>query len=108
MTVSAAFWKLGEALPLNFLIESALKMSQLTTSQNLRRVEVKSRIRVRTESALFLRKTFGFSLFMTFGIIFCQGFHVWGFHLSDAFLHWLGAATVGQVSALLAMVLRQK
>jgi hypothetical protein len=45
---------------------------------------------------------------MTFGVIYCHGFGLWGFHLSEPFLHWLGAVTVGQVTGLFAMVLRQK
>ena len=72
------------------------------------KAEVRSNVRVRTESAAFLRKAFAFSLLMTFGAIFFQGFQLWGFHLSETFLNWLGGATVGQVAGLFAMVLRQK
>lgn len=74
----------------------------------VRKVEVRSNVRVRMESAAFLRKAFGFSLLMTFGAIFFQGFQLWGFHLSEPFLNWLGGATVGQVGGLFVMVLRQK
>jgi hypothetical protein len=83
-------------------------MKSSTVSHDLQIVETSSRVRVRLDSAIFLRKAFGFSLFMTFGAIFCQGFHLWGFQLSDQFLNWLGGATVGQVGGLFAMVLRQK
>jgi hypothetical protein len=81
---------------------------QLTTSTSLDRYEVRSSVRVRTESAVFLRRAFGFSLGATFCLIFLQGFGPWGFHLSEPFLHWLGVATVGQVAGLFAMVLRLK
>ena len=75
----------------------------------LRRAEptLRTEAQVRTESAVFLRRAFGFSLVMTFAAIFCQGFHWGGFHLSEPFLNWLGAVTVGQVAGLFAMVLRQ-
>jgi hypothetical protein len=75
---------------------------------DVHKLEVRGAVRIRAESAVFLRRAFGFSLAMSFGVILCQGFHLWGFHLTESFLHWLGGATVGQVAGLFAMVLRQK
>jgi len=69
--------------------------------------ETRAAIRLRTQAFCFLRRAFGFSLGATFGIIVLQGFHLWGFQLSDGFLNWLGVATVGQVAGLFTMVLRQ-
>jgi hypothetical protein len=69
--------------------------------------ESRAAIRLRAQAFCFLRRAFGFSLVTTFGIIFLQGFHLWGFQLSDAFLNWLGGATVGQVAGLFAMVVKR-
>jgi hypothetical protein len=69
--------------------------------------EVRQRLCCFKQNARFLRRIFGFTILMTFAIILCQGFHVVGFHLSETFLHWLGAATVGEVAGLFAMVLRK-
>jgi hypothetical protein len=81
---------------------------RVPAGEELRKIEVKSSVKIRLESACFLRRAFGFSLCMTFLIFFFQGFGLWGFHLSETFLPWLGAATVGQVAGLFAMVLRLK
>jgi hypothetical protein len=79
-----------------------------SVAEYVRKIEVRSGIKIRTEAAEFLRRAFGLSLCMSFTVIFLQGFSLWGFHLSETFLNWLGAATVGQVAGLFAMVLRQK
>lgn len=45
-------------------------------------------------------------LVATFGIIFLQGFSVGGFKLDQAFLNWLGGATITEVAAIAALVFR--
>jgi hypothetical protein len=44
----------------------------------------------------------------TLGAYIFQGFNFTGFHLSEQSLNWLGAATIGQIAGLLAIVIRQK
>lgn len=75
--------------------------------EGTRKAEARSNIKIRAQAAVFLRNAFAFSLLMTFGVIFLEGFGLWGFHLSESFLNWLGAATVGQVAGLFAMVIRK-
>ena len=49
---------------------------------------------------------FGFCVICTFTIFFLQGFNAWGFHLPENLLHWLGAATVGEVATITVIVYR--
>jgi hypothetical protein len=70
--------------------------------------EIRADARVRWHASRFLAKALGGSLAATFGIIILQGFHLWGFTLSEPFLHWLGAATVGELAGLAAMVWRSR
>jgi hypothetical protein len=60
------------------------------------------------ENARFLRRAFGICLGFTLAIYVFQGWRLFGFHLSEQSLNWLGGATVGVLGGLLAMVLRQK
>ena len=55
----------------------------------------------------FVRWIFGFSVVSTFGIYVLEGFgmHI-GFHLPRELLHWLGAATIGEIITLGAMAFR--
>jgi hypothetical protein len=39
-------------------------------------------------------------------ILLLEGFRMWGFHLSEPVLQWLGAASVGAVAGLLTLTLR--
>lgn len=39
-------------------------------------------------------------------IFLLQGFRMWGFHLIEPVLQWLGAASVGAVAGLLTLTLR--
>ncbi len=54
----------------------------------------------------FLLGAYAFLLLATMGIYFLQGFHVWGFQLDAALLHWIGAATVGEIGGLLTLTIR--
>ena len=54
----------------------------------------------------FLLWAYGFLLITTVSIIFLQGFRLWGFGLDSKFLLWLGAATVGEIGGLLALIFR--
>jgi hypothetical protein len=40
--------------------------------------------------------------------LFClQGFHLWGFHLEESLMHWLGGATIGALTSLLTIVYKR-
>jgi len=54
----------------------------------------------------FLLWAYGFLLLATVAIIFLQGFQLGGFKLPDAFLKWLGVATIGEMGGLLVMAFR--
>jgi hypothetical protein len=45
-------------------------------------------------------------LILTSIIILLQGWHIHQFNLPDAFLHWLGAATIGENAAFLYLMVR--
>ena len=74
----------------------------------LYQTEMENRLEMRSRNAAFLRKAFAVSLTVSLGAYVLQGFQFKGFHLSEASLNWLGVATIGQIAALFAMVIRQK
>jgi hypothetical protein len=39
-------------------------------------------------------------------ILILEGFRMWGFHLSEGVLQWLGAASVGAIAGLLTLTMR--
>ena len=43
----------------------------------------------------------------TFGVFYLQGFHWHGFVLDAGLMHWIGAATIGALSGLAAIVYKQ-
>jgi hypothetical protein len=94
--------KLEKRLALADWYNQLLKMS----GNDIERFKARANIRLRADMARFLRRAFGWSLVATFGLYFCQGFHVLGFALSEAEMHWLGGATIGQIAGLLAVVVR--
>jgi hypothetical protein len=77
-------------------------------SENIEVLREKRRLSADSKNAQFLRRAFATALALTYTCILLQGFGVFGFHLTDSFLNWLGCATVGELGGLLAMVLRQK
>jgi hypothetical protein len=82
-------------------------VERLSVTEYAQKVTVECDVEIRRKTVGFLQKAYGFSLLMTFTIIFFQGFNVGGFKLSDSFLQWLGVATVGQVAGLFAMAIRK-
>ena len=77
---------------------------RLTPKEYIEHEEAMSTIALRERAASFLFKAYAGLLASTVLIIFLQGFHLWGFHLEAGFLHWLGAATIGEVAGLAALV----
>jgi hypothetical protein len=63
---------------------------------------------LKLETVRFLRRAYGCTLSVTLIIILLQGFKLGGFTLPDSFLHWLGAATVGQIAGLFTMAFRSR
>ena len=74
------------------------------TRSGARRMEAMSNIALREHAASFLFKAYAGLLASTVLIIFLQGFQLWGFQLDAGFLNWLGAATIGEVAGLAALV----
>jgi len=62
--------------------------------------------RLQNRTSDFLLRAYGVLLAATLLIFFLQGFALWGFHLEETTLHWIGAATVGQTAGLLALAIR--
>jgi hypothetical protein len=63
-----------------------------------------ARMAMQHHAVRFLFWAYGGLLAATIGIILLQGFRAWGFALDLGFLRWLGAATVGEVAGLAALV----
>jgi hypothetical protein len=79
-----------------------------TNNRGLEVSEVRTRNRIRVTIATTITRALLYSIAGTFLVILLNGFGLWGFHLTESFLNWLGGATIGQVAALLAMIIRQK
>ncbi len=62
--------------------------------------EKDSTIKLRKGAVKFIYITYGLVLAFTMTVIMFQGFTYKDFKLPDAFLHWLGGATVGEVAGL--------
>ncbi|ETX08554.1 MAG: hypothetical protein ETSY2_04710 [Candidatus Entotheonella gemina] len=77
---------------------------RLTPKEYIEHEEAMSNIALRERAASFLSKAYAGLLASTVLIIFRQGFHLWGFQLDAKFLNWLGAATIGEVAGLAALV----
>ena len=60
--------------------------------------------KMREGAIKFIYIAFGSILVFTMAIIVFHGFGFWGFELPPSFLHWLGAATVGEVAGLVFIV----
>jgi hypothetical protein len=60
-----------------------------------------SDITQRSRMVTFLLWAYGFLLAGTMALFFLQGFRTGGFHLEEATMHWLGAATIGEIGGLL-------
>ena len=79
-------------------------VQRLTPKEYIEHEEAMSNTALRERAAAFLFKAYAGLLTATVLIIFLQGFQLWGFKLEAGFLHWLGAATIGEVAGLAALV----
>jgi hypothetical protein len=89
--------------------ETTLSLSKessqrLTPKEYIEHEEAMSNIALRERAASFLFKAYTGLLTATILIIFLQGFQLWGFKLDVGFLNWLGAATIGEIAGLAALV----
>ena len=66
----------------------------------------RKRLEHRDRAVKWVLRTFTFALTGSFVILVLQGFKLWGFCLPEPFLHWLGAATVGEVVGLVGVVFK--
>jgi len=69
---------------------------RIDLNENLHAYEVRERLRVTAGNSVFYRWAFGFLLIMNALSIFLQGFHLYGFHLSDSVI-------LSELSCLFAM-----
>jgi hypothetical protein len=65
-----------------------------------------SDIEMRRWAFYWLIPTFAFSIILTYTAIFLHGCNECQFKLPSEFLHWLGAATVGEIGGLLIIAFR--
>ena len=77
--------------------------SELPVKDWVQRVTVASDITLRSRLVTFLLSAYGGLLVGTMALFFLQGFRTAGFHLEEATMHWLGAATIGEIGGLLTM-----
>lgn len=64
-----------------------------------------SLIKLRERAASSLLILYAFMVVCTLTIYFFQGFHLWGFNLSQRSLDWLGIATIGEIGGFIAAIL---
>lgn len=88
--------------PRNTLCQTFLK--RLLSPTFLHSVEVLSDIARKDQIVQFLLRAYGGTLMATFGLFYLQGFGL--VHLPQPTLHWLGAATIGELTGLLALTIR--
>ena len=81
------------------------KLDKFTKNFLKAELEEKKHISVmRGKAFIFTLVFYGFIYFITVIIIFLEGFYIGGFKLDPGFLHWLGAASIGQIGALTLLV----
>jgi hypothetical protein len=71
--------------------------------ESIERLELKNRLKVRSDICEFLIKSLGFSTVCCFGLIILQGFHPFGFQMDAALLKWLCGTTIAQSGVLLTV-----
>jgi len=81
-------------------LEKISAESFISRELKMKEKQVESDISLRSKMIAFLFWMYGFFSFSTVVIIFLQGFKVKGFNLAPGLLHWLGAATVGEIGIL--------
>jgi|ERR1017187_9844196 hypothetical protein len=87
-------------------IQTGKNSSNVSIAEHIQIVKVQSKVQNNAENLKFFRRAFGITLLLTFGVVYLQGFGA--FHLSDGVIYTLCAATVGQLTGLFVLVLRQK
>jgi len=75
-------------------------------AKRLQIFKVTNSVQNNIENQKFIRRAFGASLLLTFGVVYLQGLGV--FHLTDRVIYSLFAATVGQLPAIFVVAIRQK
>lgn len=81
-------------------------LGNVSVADQLHKLETKSRVKNHSDNLKFFRRAFGFTLVLTFGVVYLQGAGV--FQLSNGIIYSLCCATVGQLAGLFVLVLRQK
>lgn len=61
---------------------------------------------LRSKITTFLFRAYGFLIVATVGIFLLQGFHVYGFNLSEGLLKLLGGTTIGEVAGLITLTIK--
>jgi len=80
--------------------------TKASLAEHIQMLELRSRVKNNSENLKFFRKVFGITLLLTFGVVYLQGFGA--IHLSDGIIYSLCGYTVGQLTGLFVLVLRQK
>jgi hypothetical protein len=88
-------------------IIEASPVSDSRLEASLEALELKNRLKIRSDICRFLIKALGFSTACCFLLIFLQGFRAWGFQMDGGFLRWLTGATVVQLVAFLGIFTRE-
>jgi hypothetical protein len=70
-------------------------------------LEIKNKLQLRSEICRFLIRSLGWSMACCFMLIILQGFHAWGFRMSESLLRWVCGATIGQGLALFSVFVKE-
>ena len=73
-------------------------------TQRIERQRAEHEMRLREFLAKFMCLMLGICCAATLSIFLFQGFHARGFGLQENILHWLGAATLGEIGTLASIV----
>ena len=88
-------------LPVDRILIGGIEIRTTPTSTEAVTIkDMESQISLREKAARFLFLAYGALLASTIVIYFLQGFQLFGFHLEQATLNWLGGATIGEVGGL--------
>lgn len=74
-----------------------------TTHTSVEIIELKNRLKLRSDICRYLIRALGCSAAGCFALIILQGFHPWGFQMDPPLLRWLCGVTIAKCGVLLAV-----
>ena len=81
----------------------AKEVPSVQNKSHLEVLEVQNKLKIRSSIFYFLMITWGLSIVCSWIIVFLQGFHAWGFQISDSSLKWFFTSTIAQSAVFFGM-----